>query len=89
MNKYSVHIYGNGSTGYARDYVVLNSLAAVKEAVRVFVRELGATNSEDDHGAWADVYQYDERDSVDASYGDYPLTYFVTGKRGGIKQVRI
>ena len=89
MSKYSVHINGNGSTGYARDYVVLNSLAAVKEAVRVFVRELGATNSEDDHGAWADVYQYDERDSVDASYGDYPLARYVTGKRGGIKQVHI
>lgn len=90
--KYTVHIYGNGSTGYARDMVHAVSLAEVRAELARFARGTYAVNEsapEGDPGAWADVYPYTPEDRIELTHGDYPLTRFVTGPRGGIARVAV
>ena len=92
MSLYTVHLHGNGSTGYARDVVTASTLAYAKVLLRRFAR---GTDAQPEHGpeadppAWADVYAYDERDTVDMTHGDYPLRRFVVGPRGGVNQQQV
>lgn len=83
---YSVHIQGNGSTGFARDYLVLPNFAAVKRELQRFGHECWATPDHHGPGAWADVYPHDSGDSVFLCHGDYPLRRYVYGPRGGVSQ---
>ena len=86
--KYSVHFFGNSSTGNAREYTTTNTLWEARDALREFAKgnhaELRRADGEDFPGAVADVYAYDERDDVSESWGDYPLYRYATGPNGGV-----
>ena len=87
MPKYSVHLNGNGSTGYARDYITCDTLAGVRAELAIFHRRNdGTTGPDGDEAAWADVYAFDPRDNSSESYGDYPSARYVIGPRGGISR---
>lgn len=91
--KYSVHISGNGSTGFARSYIVTRTLAQAEAALRDFASANYAVDSWADGetvpGAVADVYPYDPRDNADESHGDYPIVRYAMGPRSGVYEVLI
>ena len=91
--KYSVHISGNGSTGFAREYVTAGSLGQVIEQLKRFatatLAETRTVDGETEPGAVADVYPYDPRDNADESHGDYPIIRYAMGPRGGVHAVSI
>lgn len=92
--RYVVHVLGNGSTGFAREFFWADSFADVTRRLRDFARGTGAEPRTDpdgelDPGAVADVYVFDARDGLDMTHGDYPLARFQTGPRGGVQRVAI
>lgn len=95
--KYSVYLIGNMSTGYARGYETAHTFAEVKELVRDFVKDVHAEyrevitkfGTEIEYAVIADIFEYDTRNGVFESYGNYPLRRYVVTKRGAIRQEHI
>ena len=91
--KYSVHISGNGSTGFAREYVTVDTfgqaIAQLKRFAKANFAETRTVDGDTESGAVADVYPYDPRDNADESHGDYPITRYAMGPRGGVYAVAI